>query len=298
MSSTPTSATSSRRVPSATISPVVDDPDPVAQALGLLHVVGRVEDRHALARRGARRLEDRVAALRVDADRRLVEDQQPGPVEQRRSPMFSRRFMPPRVGLRAILRPGPSGPTRSRTSSTRPRGAAPPSPYSRPKNARFSRAGQVRVEGELLRHVADAPPWPRRAPTSSGRPSTVTCRASGVSSPQTIEIVVVLPAPFGPSRPYVSPSRISKETPWTASRSPIPLAQVDGREDHGAHPAGRGGALQRVDGHQVILPAGPRRRMLRSCPADGRRSGRAPQGRPAQCAGPFVPTRVRPRASG
>ena len=50
----PMSATSSRRVPSARISPRVDDPDPVAEALGLLHVVGRVQDRHALPARAPR----------------------------------------------------------------------------------------------------------------------------------------------------------------------------------------------------------------------------------------------------
>src|SRR4051794_25224793 len=58
------------------------------------------------------------------------------------------------------------------------------------------------------------------APTSTGAPSIVTEPASRVSSPQTIEIVVVLPAPFGPRSPYVSPARISNETPFTASMAP------------------------------------------------------------------------------
>jgi hypothetical protein len=34
-----------------------------------------------------------------------------------------------------------------------------------------------------------------------GRPATVTSPASRASSPHTIEIVVVLPAPLGPSSP-------------------------------------------------------------------------------------------------
>lgn len=38
----------------------VDDPDPVAQALGLLHVVGRVHDRHP----GAARWPTRPLAVR------------------------------------------------------------------------------------------------------------------------------------------------------------------------------------------------------------------------------------------
>ena len=35
-----------------------------------------------------------------------------------------------------------------------------------------------------------------------------------------MEIVVVLPAPFGPRRPYVSPGAIANPTPSTACRSP------------------------------------------------------------------------------
>src|SRR5690625_3790492 len=60
----------------------VDDPDPVAEAFGLLHVVRRVQHRHALDGQRLDGLEDRVARLRVDADRRLVEDEQLGPVEE------------------------------------------------------------------------------------------------------------------------------------------------------------------------------------------------------------------------
>src|SRR5688500_9836917 len=39
----------------------------------------------------------------------------------------------------------------------------------------------------------------------------------GSSSVQSILIVVVLPAPFGPSRPKISPARMSKLTPSTAT---------------------------------------------------------------------------------
>ena len=38
-----------------------------------------------------------------------------------------------------------------------------------------------------------------------------------------MEIVVVLPAPFGPSSPYVSPAAIENPTPSTATRSPYDL---------------------------------------------------------------------------
>src|SRR3954468_6969347 len=48
----------------------------------------------------------------------------------------------------------------------------------------------------------------------------MTSPPSDSSSPQIIEIVVVLPAPFGPSSPYVSPSAIWRLMPRTASSSP------------------------------------------------------------------------------
>src|SRR5438128_4745226 len=44
--------------------------------------------------------------------------------------------------------------------------------------------------------------------------------AVGVMSPSSIWIVVVLPAPFGPSRPRISPCRMANETPSTAVKSP------------------------------------------------------------------------------
>src|SRR5690606_14733987 len=60
----------------------VDDADAVAQPLGLLHVVRRVEHRHALGGQRLDGLEDRVARLRVHADGGLVEDEKLGPVEE------------------------------------------------------------------------------------------------------------------------------------------------------------------------------------------------------------------------
>src|SRR5689334_9581613 len=51
-------------------------------------------------------------------------------------------------------------------------------------------------------------------------PSTVTSPASGVLRPSQISMVVVLPAPFGPSKPKHSPRRISRSSPSTATTSP------------------------------------------------------------------------------
>ena len=44
--------------------------------------------------------------------------------------------------------------------------------------------------------------------------------ASGRVNPSIISSVVVLPAPFGPRIPNVSPGATSKETPSTATVSP------------------------------------------------------------------------------
>ena len=53
---------------------VVDDADALAQALCLFHVVGRVQNGHALGAERLDALEDRVATLGVHAHRWLVED--------------------------------------------------------------------------------------------------------------------------------------------------------------------------------------------------------------------------------
>src|SRR6187397_773172 len=54
-------------------------------------------------------------------------------------------------------------------------------------------------------------------------PSTRTCPESGRISVYSMRSVVVLPAPFGPSRPVISPSRATKLTPATACTLPNDL---------------------------------------------------------------------------
>src|ERR671919_1143739 len=51
-------------------------------------------------------------------------------------------------------------------------------------------------------------------------PATVTVPSSGSSRPVRMLMVVVLPAPLGPSSPYVSPASMCSETPSTAWISP------------------------------------------------------------------------------
>ena len=62
---------------------VVDDPDPVGKDIGLLQVLRGQEDRDAVLPREPRHLRpERVAALRVEAGRRLVEEEDAGPVHE------------------------------------------------------------------------------------------------------------------------------------------------------------------------------------------------------------------------
>ena len=52
------------------------------------------------------------------------------------------------------------------------------------------------------------------------RPSTRTSPEVGSDSPARMRMVVVLPAPFGPRKPKISPRRTWSEMPSTAVKSP------------------------------------------------------------------------------
>ena len=60
----------------------VDDREPVAEAVGLLEVVRRQEQRHALGLQPPQLVPERRARGRIDAGRGLVEEQQPRPVHE------------------------------------------------------------------------------------------------------------------------------------------------------------------------------------------------------------------------
>src|SRR3974377_1330958 len=57
------------------------------------------------------------------------------------------------------------------------------------------------------------------------KPQTETRPPSGTRSPSMISIVLVFPAPLGPSRPNTSPSATEKLRPRTASTSPYLLTR-------------------------------------------------------------------------
>src|SRR5262249_15542769 len=72
----------------------------------------------------------------------------------------------------------------------------------------------------------------RRPPAGSGSrsaPATVAVPAVGLSSVVSMRSVVVLPAPFGPRKPTISPSSTVRSTPRTASTRPLRLENVRAR---------------------------------------------------------------------
>src|ERR1700686_446655 len=71
-------------------------------------------------------------------------------------------------------------------------------------------------------------------------PSMLMSPALGCSTPSTILMVVVLPAPLGPSRPTISPACTPKEMPSTATVVPYSLRRPSTRSAQPTAPAGLG----------------------------------------------------------
>jgi hypothetical protein len=66
------------------------------------------------------------------------------------------------------------------------------------------------------------PIWARHrsSPKAGSTPSTLTSPAERIRKPSRISMVVVLPAPFGPSSVMTSPRSTLKSTPLSTSRVP------------------------------------------------------------------------------
>ena len=125
--------------------------------------------------------------------------------------------LPPAVGLLGRARPARSSRRRraarcsSRRSSPGTRATVSPARGATP-------AGRCR---SASRHA--------RGARAGSTPSTSTCRRRAARKPSRISTVVVLPAPFGPSRAKISPRRTSRSMPRTASTVPVgPAADLAG----------------------------------------------------------------------
>ena len=136
--SAPTSALSSSGRAADDDHAAVDDREPVAQAIGLLEVVRRQEQRHALALQPPELVPERRARGRIDPGRRLVEEQQARAVHEPAGQVDPPAACRPNTSAPAGRRP-PRGRTGSSSSSARERVCARERPYRRPIMCRCSR---------------------------------------------------------------------------------------------------------------------------------------------------------------
>ena len=194
-----------RASPAATISPCIDDREPLAELVGLLQVLGGEEDRRAasaLMLRTSSQTVSREAGSRpvVGSSRkstlRLVDER----ARQVEPPLH-----PAGVGLGA-----PVGGVGQPDQLEQLGGALTTGGAGDPVEAALELeqlpAGLDRIQADLLQRHADAAAHlrRRRRPRRGRRP--IALPSVGGSSVHSILTMVDLPAPFGPRKPKTSPS--------------------------------------------------------------------------------------------
>ncbi len=127
--------------------------------------------------------------------------------------IITRRFIPP-DNWRVIASRLSHSDSRRSVSSTRARSRG--SPNMPRENATVSR---TRLKGSSTISCGTSPTSRRAARKSvtTSWPPTRTCPPVGRVMPQTVEISVVLPAPFGPRSARISPSRTDSDTASSAA---------------------------------------------------------------------------------
>ena len=198
--------------------PAVHDHEPVAELLGLVHVVGREHERDAVLLQPVEPLPEHVARLRVEPGRRLVEQQHLGLVDERTRDReaalhAARERIDPRVAPVAQLHEleqlrGPPADLRARQVEV----AA--------VDHEVVPHGELGVEVVLLRHDTEAAADPRTVVGGIETEHAATCPPEIGETQPIMRIVELLPAPFGPRKPNASPGAISKSMPSTATKSP------------------------------------------------------------------------------
>ena len=206
--------------------------DDALAALGLVHVVGRDERRQPLDRHVVDEVPELAPRLGVDARGRLVEQQEFRLMQDaggEREPLLPAAGQLPGQLVAAVLEAHALHDRADRLASI----------------ANLVDAGdevevledrQVLIEAEALRHVADlaadldavaddvvAEAWP--------------VPASGLSRPQSMRIVVVLPLPFAPRKPQISPSADLQVQAFDDLQVAETLAQSVDVDDVSAHGA-------------------------------------------------------------
>ena len=213
--SSPVCARSSSGVPAARTSPLRDHHDAVAQRGDLLHDVAGEDHAAAFAAQLPQEVAQAARGHHVEAVGRLVEDH----VARARAPARARSrswcagpARSPRCGGRG----SPACRASSAICAVRSRDRRRIEAVQLAEVADVLARGQALVDAARVRQHAEALRAPASASSIASKPSTRTLPWSGDISVYSMRSVVVLPAPFGPSRPVISPSRAVKLTPRTA----------------------------------------------------------------------------------
>ena len=193
----------------------VDDRDPVAKLLGLLHVVRGEYGGASLATAIADDLPHLPPRVGIEAGGRLVEKQQLRIAHQGHGhgqPLLlpAREVLDPRVRLLLQRNPGDGGRRLDAVAIE-----------SCERGSR-SRDRELVGKTRFLQRDADAAANRLRIVAPPRMPRISISPAVGSSRPSSISMVVVLPAPLGPSTPKHSPFSTAKSMPRTASTGGLP----------------------------------------------------------------------------
>ena len=195
---------------------VIDDDRARAARLGFLEMVRRQQQRHAGRAQVGEHVVDAIAALRIDADRRLVEQHDARPVHDAAGDVEAAAHAAGEL-LDRLGRRDRRGPVRSSTQSTCCASARARQPLQPAERLEVLARGEERIERHFLRHDAQLrAASARRAARSNSRISPPSRR----TRPVIARISVVLPAPFGPSSASSSPSASSNDAPSSALTLP------------------------------------------------------------------------------
>ena len=180
-------------------------------SLDVAQDVAREEDRLA-----ALLLEDEVAHLfapdRIEPAHRLVEDEELRIVHERGGEAGALEHALREAAHRAIDRVGDPDALERRLDPARE--VRPAKAVEAPAERHELARREVRVDVRVLRQEADAA---HRLGRGDRLAEERRAPAVGAMSPVSILIVVVLPAPFGPRKPKISPAPTVNEMPRTAS---------------------------------------------------------------------------------
>ena len=190
----------------------VDDENPVAEGLRFLHVMGGQKDSFAPVPDPPDELPHGPAGVRVEPRRQLVQEDELGIVDQGQGDEQSLLLPAGELGERRLPLFGEAQGVEEQFPVRR-------LPVERREEVKSLPDLDVVGKGALLELDADA--LPERAPVAPGiEPQDREAARSAERIPSRHSIVVVFPAPFGPTIPKTSFSRTSKLMPSTAVRSP------------------------------------------------------------------------------